>query len=157
MPVKLTNAEITAFIAKGHKVTQGKTVGEALAGIAAKLDKPKGIVNRNAMQDRRKYAPYRSKAEQDYADYLQAAKERGEILDWTYESFGIKLPDWGFFYPDFYVVCHEGRKEFHEVKGRGKYAVTDKGKAKYLDAQRLRPEFTWRMIQRTDDGWQQIL
>jgi len=160
MPIKMTNAEMTAFVAKGHKVTIGRSVGDALAQIAEKIPAPKAGINRNAMQERRKDDGYKSKSEREYAARLQAAKDRGDIESWSYESVKFYLPDWGWYTPDFKVVIDNfGRKnvEFREIKGRGKHAVTDKAKAKFLDCRRLNPEFKFRMIQRIDDGWEEIL
>ena len=159
MPIKMTNAEIAAFIAKGHKVTVGRKVGDALAGIAAKI--PTKGINLQKTQQRRDDDPYKSNTERLYAallaDKQNAPYDQRHVVRWAYEPIGLRLPDWGIYWPDFAIWTTTGKLEFHEIKGRGKYAVRDKAKAKFLDARRLFPEFTFRMIARTDSGWIDIL
>ena len=158
MTARMSEAEGKALIAKmGSRVTASKTVGEALRDIAAKI--PAKAVNRNAMQKRSKEDRYKSDVEREYALCLHGDMHDGltDIVRWGYEPIGLRLPDWGIFWPDFAVWYPDESLEFREIKGRGKYALTDKAKAKFLDARRLFPSFTFRMIQRTADGWKDIL
>lgn len=159
MGVNINQEQLNKFLAKGHTVKASRSVAESidtqLAKIAAKIPVSNGV-NRNAMQTLSKDDPYRSQAERDYATLLDSG-DIPDIARWKYEGIGLYLPDWKWFRPDFYIVLTSGDLLCHEIKGRGKYAVTDKGKAKYLDAKRLYPEYRWKMIQRTGDGWQQIM
>ena len=160
MPIKLTPAEITAFVAKGHKVTQGRSVGDALAGIAAKLAPAKAGVNRNAMQQRSDQDRYKSNTEREYASLLEECRLAGNIVRWEYEPFGIRIDDGSgktcVFWPDFAVWYIRGEQpEFHEIKGKGKHALTPSARVKFLAARRLHPEMTFRCLQAPD--WKEIL
>jgi len=64
---------------------------------------------------------YRSKWENNYACYLQYLKENKAIKDWKHESKtfwfeGLKRGTLSYL-PDFLVIYHDGREEYHEVKG----------------------------------------
>ena len=130
------------------RVTVGKSVGEALAEVQRKAG-PK-FQERSA--DR-----YKSNSERMYAELLESERTEGLIERWAYEPMGLRLPGWGIYWPDFLVIFSNGKMEFREIKGRGKYAVRDKARAKCLDAKRIYPQFRWKMIQRIDIGWNQIL
>lgn len=68
-----------------------------------------------------KRAYYRSKAEANYARFLQWRKEQGEILDWDHEPktfwFGELRRGVTNYKPDFRVTFHDGSVEWVEVKG----------------------------------------
>jgi hypothetical protein len=63
----------------------------------------------------------RSSWEANYARYLEWSKRKGEIIDWSYESkiFEFHAVKRGHrsYIPDFEVLCKDGNKEYHEVKG----------------------------------------
>lgn len=66
---------------------------------------------------------FKSLWEMNYAAYLQWMLDRGFIKNWKYEPKEFAFPKDSykagpFFYnPDFKVKFHDGRKEWHEVKG----------------------------------------
>ena len=68
-----------------------------------------------------KRAYYRSKAEANYARFLQWRKEQGEIADWDHEPktfwFGELRRGVTNYKPDFRVTFHDGSVEWVEVKG----------------------------------------
>ncbi len=63
---------------------------------------------------------YHSKAEAEYAAYLDQLKVSGEIKDWKrqvkypLEVNGIHISN---YYADFHVITKDGSTEVHEVKG----------------------------------------
>jgi hypothetical protein len=162
MPIKMTHAEIIAFIAKHHdRIKVSTPVQDALAEIAAKLAKPKGGVNRNAMQERHPDDKFKTGWERIYRFVLIAEVQAGTIARWAYEPMGLRIDDGTgkscVFYPDFGVWYPDGRLEFREIKGKGKHALTPEARVKFLAARRLFPEHTFRMIQKIEEGWEEIL
>jgi hypothetical protein len=159
---RISESEGAALIAKmGDRATIGPKVGDKLAEIAATMAKQKSSVNRNAMQDRRPTDRYKSYAERDYAALLDADLRDGIIERWAYEPMGLRIDDGTgkncVFWPDFCVWLVNGQREYREIKGKGKHAVTPQARTKFLAAKRLFPEDSFRMIQRTDSGWEEIL
>ena len=62
----------------------------------------------------------RSKAERNYAHYLEWLKGLGEVQSWEYEPDEFEFPikrGTRFYKPDFKVVDKFGFPEYHEVKG----------------------------------------
>jgi len=59
---------------------------------------------------------YRSKWEAAYAQELEAQKRAGEILDWWYEPFALKLTEGVRYRPDFLVYRAESM--VLELRGR---------------------------------------
>ena len=58
-----------------------------------------------------------NKSEMRYAStYLDLLKKAGEILEWKFEPFNLRLADNTFYKPDFLVV-YPDRLEIHEYKG----------------------------------------
>jgi len=57
-----------------------------------------------------------NKQESAYRLHLDAKKAAGEIIDFGFETFKIRLADNTFYTPDFVVFAPDGL-EFHEVKG----------------------------------------
>ena len=64
---------------------------------------------------------YRSMWERNYARYLEFLKQRGDILEWTYEpkTFWFESIKRGVrsYLPDFFITNPDGTEEYHEVKG----------------------------------------
>jgi len=58
-----------------------------------------------------------NKTEQEYALYLEIRKRAGEIVDYGFECYKLRLANRTFYTPDFYVQTAEGFLDFHEVKG----------------------------------------
>ena len=61
--------------------------------------------------------PTMNKLEARYAQYLEALKFGGEIRDFRFEPFRLKLADRCTYCPDFFVVTKDGGFEVHECKG----------------------------------------
>lgn len=55
--------------------------------------------------------------EREYAAHLNLRKAAGEIADWRYEPFKIKLAKLTTITVDFAVMLADGVVEFHETKG----------------------------------------
>lgn len=147
--LRLTIAEGQKLLARCHGAVISKSVAECLN----ELEKPK----QPKFQERRETDRYKSKAEREYAELLDGEKRMGLIHSWQYEAIGLRLPDWGIYWPDFYIVLPNCKEEFREIKGKGKYAIRDKAKAKFLDARRLFDEFRFRMIQKIGEGFEDVL
>ena len=60
-----------------------------------------------------------NKTESEYADCLEARKRLGEILDWQFECYTLKLADGTRFTPDFAITFPNGTMHFIDVKGGG--------------------------------------
>lgn len=58
----------------------------------------------------------RSSWEKIYAEYLETLKRNGAIAEWRYEPVAFNL-GFKFYTPDFQVILHDGKTEYHEVKG----------------------------------------
>lgn len=58
-----------------------------------------------------------NKTEAAYAALLEQRKMAGEILDYKFESYTLKLGKDCRYTPDFMVLRPDGVMEFHEVKG----------------------------------------
>lgn len=74
-----------------------------------------------------------NKTEQSYADWLQAMRQRGEILWFGFECWTFKLAKDTRYTPDFVVQLPNGDLLLVEVKGRakgGKYFAEDDAKVK---------------------------
>jgi hypothetical protein len=158
--MRLNEREGQALLARvakaGMRITTSKSIAESLEQIAAKT----GAVNRNAMQKRSKDDPYKSQAERDYAAYLEYERSLGHIERWEYEGIALRIDDGNgktcSFWPDFTVwESRSAPPEFHEIKGKGKYALTPSARVKFLAARRLYPEFIFRCLQAPN--WEPIL
>lgn len=58
-----------------------------------------------------------NKTEQAYAEHLHQRKLAGEILDYKFEAYTLKLANNCRYTPDFMVLMPDGTMQFHEVKG----------------------------------------
>ncbi|MBT9175690.1 MAG: hypothetical protein DDT22_01374 [candidate division WS2 bacterium] len=57
-----------------------------------------------------------NRVEARYCQQLELLKRAGEIVDYRFEPFGLKLADKTYYHPDFLVV-HKDRFEIIEIKG----------------------------------------
>lgn len=57
-----------------------------------------------------------NKTEARYAEYLELLKMAGEIIEWKFEPFNLRLAENTYLRPDFLVVT-QTQIEIHEVKG----------------------------------------
>jgi hypothetical protein len=105
-----------------------------------------------------------NKTESEFALILESQKRRGEIRDYLFHPF--KLP-WGldpdtgkpmYYEPDFMVTPNSGaeRRKMVETKG-GHIHYRQQAVARFKGARSYWPEFDFEMIQKTKEGWKQIL
>ena len=143
------------------RATVSKSAAECIDELERKQKQAKAGVNINAMQQRSKDDPFKSDREREYAAVLDAEQAAGLIKRWSYEPMGLRIDDGNgkscVFWPDFGVWNSVWILEFREVKGKSKHALKPAARVKFLAARRLFPEHNFRMIQRTDSGWEEIL
>lgn len=60
---------------------------------------------------------YKSNLEERYAVRLELLRSAGEIVDWYYEPFNIRLADGTFYRVDWAIKMPDGTIECHETKG----------------------------------------
>lgn len=97
---------------------------------------PASILNRNKSKARGIRKPgVMNKTEEAYAAHLEKRKLAGEISDYKYEAYTLKLAKDTRYTPDFMVLLPDGTMEFHEVKGYWQ----DDAKVKIKVAARLFP------------------
>lgn len=82
-----------------------------------------------------------NKLECRWANQLEYMKMAREIIDWRFQSFGIKLADKTYYYPDFFVVFPD-HFEVHETKGFCK----DDALVKFKTARDMYPWWRWKML-----------
>lgn len=88
---------------------------------------------------------FKNKLEMDYALYLEAQRQAGEILEWNYERVRLKIADQSigkkaiFYCPDFDVITKGNKVEMHETKGRERVG----GMIKY----RVAKEMFWELFE----------
>lgn len=71
-----------------------------------------------------------NKTEERYARYLDERIKRGEVVDYLFEKYKIKIAEHTCWYtPDFAVRFPDGEVQFHEVKG-ARAIFTDDAKVK---------------------------
>jgi len=89
-----------------------------------------------------------NKTEAAYAERLTIKKLEGEIVDYGFEKFKIRLADKTFYTPDFVVYTHDGM-EFHEVKGHWE----DDARVKIKVAAEQNPLHRFVAVKRVKFGW----
>ena len=89
-----------------------------------------------------------NKTEAAYAALLESYKKAGDILDYMYEAYTLKLGKDCRYTPDFAVFLNDGEIEFHEVKGFWR----DDAKAKLRIAARQFPH-RFRCVKKSKSGW----
>ena len=94
-------------------------------------------------------APYKSKAEVEYAERLEYRKLSGQIRFWRYEPFSLVLADGVRYRPDFELVHNDGTIEIVEVKGA---FVREDARIKFKVAVDKYVEFKWTLAQRKKGG-----
>jgi hypothetical protein len=70
---------------------------------------------------------YKNPTERQYAGLLNIQKANGDIIDWKYEPYHIRLANHTFIIPDFVITTANGQ-EVHEVKGHERPAWKAKWK-----------------------------
>lgn len=100
-----------------------------------------------------RYAPYRSKLERAWANYLQGLLMLGTITGYFYEPLNLRLPGKKNFYkPDFLVTSPDGLT-FHEVKGRNK--SDDRSLVKIKTAAGITPWAKFVLVKRIGGQWEE--
>ena len=89
-----------------------------------------------------------NKTEADYAALLEDYKKNGDISNFYFEAYTLKLGKDCRYTPDFAVILNDGEIEFHEVKGFWR----DDAKAKLRIAARMFPH-RFRCVQKSKSGW----
>lgn len=85
---------------------------------------------------------FASLTEARYDLKLRVMKQNGEIIDYRYEPFNLRLADGAAYKPDFLVV-YPDRFEFHEVKGYWREAA----RVRFKIAAKELPWFIFRVIE----------
>ena len=84
-----------------------------------------------------------NKTELGYANELESLKRSGEIIDYLFEPFGLRLASNTFYHPDFLLV-YQDRFEIHEVKGFWR----DDARVKVKVAQEMFPWFIFKIVRK---------
>ena len=87
-----------------------------------------------------------------YAQYLELEKQAGHITNWWFEPFSLWLPGKVRYTPDF-LIHYELLLQFVEVKGWSRN-LRD-GITRYKLAAALFPCFSWKMVKRKGNGWEE--
>jgi hypothetical protein len=85
-----------------------------------------------------------NRLEAAYAQHLEALKALGDIADWRYAAFGLKLADATRYHPDFWVLENDGSMTFDETKG----FMRDDANVKLKTAASMYPWFRFRLVQK---------
>lgn len=94
-------------------------------------------------------SPYKNKLEERYAGYLEQCKLAGEVYQYWYEPFGIKLAEKTYYHPDFLVQLPDGTLEIHETKG----FMRDDAAVKIKTAARKYPCYVFRLVRWEKRQW----
>jgi hypothetical protein len=66
-----------------------------------------------------------NKTEGAYANHLELRKITGEIVEWRFEPFKLKLADKTYYNVDFTLIFPDGHIECHETKGATRHWEDD--------------------------------
>ena len=91
-----------------------------------------------------------NKLETRYAQYLEAMKHAGEIKDWRFEPFRLKLAKDCTYCPDFFIVTKDGSFEVHETKG----FMRDDAAVKLKVAVDIFPWWQFKLIKLVKGKWE---
>lgn len=92
-----------------------------------------------------------NQTEQKYAARLKLMKREGEIKDWKFEPFNIRLAKNCFYKPDFVVVMPDDTIQVHEVKGYW----TDDALVKIKVAAETLPWFLFKSVRLKQGRWEE--
>lgn len=84
-----------------------------------------------------------NKAEASYAAELDLRKSAGDVLDFRFEAFKLKLADNTTITPDFTVLMPSGHIELHDVKGT---FFPEHNRVKWKVGVETFPWFTWVLV-----------
>lgn len=95
-----------------------------------------------------------NKAEEVYSNALLAQKQRGEIVDYRFESMKLRLADNTTITPDFVVLMPNGLIELHDIKGG---FFPEHNRVKWKVGVEQYPWFTWVLVRprakKNGGGW----
>ena len=99
-----------------------------------------------------------NRQEENYSSILKLLQAAGEVLDWRYEPFGLKLAEMRCYYhPDFLVV-YQDHFEVHEVKGFNKQTrgprYEDDAIVKIKVAAKIFPFWEFKLVWFDGSNWQ---
>ena len=90
-----------------------------------------------------------NRTEAEWSRGLEAKRQAGELLYWSFEPIKIRLADRTWYEPDFLVVLASGELELHEVKGG---FVMDDARLKFkVCAEHFPARLVW--AQKTGQEW----
>lgn len=84
--------------------------------------------------------------------YARLLDHRPDVIDYAYETFGLRLAKGLYHYPDFLVMLDGGLVEVHEVKGGYQRRS---GEDKFKMGADVLDWFVWREMVYEDGGWTQ--
>lgn len=90
-----------------------------------------------------------NKTEAAYAQHLELQKKAGELRDWGFERYKLKLANNTYYTPDFYVLEEDWTISFHEVKGFWR----DDARVKIKVAAEQYPWHRFVAVKRVKGGW----
>lgn len=90
-----------------------------------------------------------NKTEEAYSYVLEAKKRNGELLEWGFERFTLKLADDTRYTPDFFAVNKDGEFELHETKG----FMRDDARVKLKAAVDRFHFFRFFLVKKAGNGW----
>jgi len=107
-------------------------------------------IRNNTYKDKLYYRNYemKSKAEMQYAMYLDALKSAGKIERWDYEPEKLNLAKGCNYTPDFRVIIPNCKITFVEVKGFKREA----GRIKFRSASTIHPMYNFIMVGYDNSG-----
>lgn len=88
--------------------------------------------------------------EAEYEARLKILRAAGEIADFWFEEFKLRLADRTWYTPDFLVQYADGTLEFVEVKGHWR----DDARVKWKTAAEKYPLFKWTAAQKKRGSWE---
>ncbi len=87
----------------------------------------------------------RNKLEAAYEQHLETLKRAGEIIDYRFEAFKLRLADLTTITPDFAVLMNDGLIEMHDTKGS---FFAEHNRAKWKVAIEMFPWFTFVIVRK---------
>ncbi len=91
---------------------------------------------------------FKNQWERDYASYLEQLRLLHQIEWWAYESWGFRLADNTYIYPDF-AICFPDHIEIHDTKGELKAQWW----AKFKILKELFPMFRYATVKKVSGEW----
>lgn len=89
-----------------------------------------------------------------YAARLELQKQSGEVLDYVFEGFSLRLGTGSRYEPDFVVLAADCTLEMHEVKGTAGWKLDSESRTKFIAAAERFPWLVFKVAtkQKAKDG-----